>query len=155
MEKLKKIFITTFSLLFIGSTIFAVNNEAGSSNDPLITKSYLEKVISVLEKRTEELEALVANGDFSGTGSQYEVVTVLAGQSILGKQGTEMIVRSGQGIILDAAGGGLQDMTEGVDIMGGELAPRYHLLIIPREDGRGLLATKELIVMVRGGYTIS
>ena len=86
--------------------------------------------------------------------SSYEVVTVPAGQSIVGKQGTEIIVRSGNGQVLASDGGGLQDMTEGTDLLGGSEIPKYHLVIIPREDGRGIYATKDLIVMVRGGYNI-
>ena len=65
-----------------------------------------------------------------------------------------MIVRAGNAEAVTAIADGLQDITSGEDLVGGTEVPRNHLLIIPREDGRGIYATKDLIVMVRGGYNI-
>ena len=77
------------------------------------------------------------------------------GSTIYGKQSSEIIVRSGEGTVVATSAGGIQDVTDGVDLLGGTKAPNNNLLIIPREDGRGILADKPMVVMVRGGYTIS
>lgn len=152
------------------SFISAGESGAGSSQDPVVTKSYVDKVISELSimqkvKAQEEIidvlnsqihtlqtsvESLKANGAGENT---YETVEVGAGQKLIGKKGAEVILRAGKGNAIASAGGGLQDMTQGIDIMEGEV-PKYHLLIIPRDDGRGVLVTSKAVFMVRGGYTI-
>ena len=146
--------------LVVGSSVYAAKGDAGSSNDPLVTKSYVDSKVTQLQKTVEVQASMIdlltqeINNMGKEESSSYEVVTVPAGQSIVGKQGTEIIVRSGNGQVLASEGGGLQDMTEGTDLLGGSEIPKYHLVIIPREDGRGIYATKDLIVMVRGGYNI-
>ncbi len=142
--KRKYMIILAAVFLIIATTIYAAG--PGTADDPVVTKSYVDKVVSDL------MQKLNINGD--ANTNTYQVVTVKEGQVILGKQGTEIIVRSGEGIVLSSVAGGLQDMTEGTDVEGGKYAPRYHLLIVPKEDGRGIMATKELIVMVRGGHII-
>lgn len=169
MKKQTKLFMIALGILAVGTSAYAAKGEAGSANDPLVTKSYVDSQIAAISSSgslsklestvkaqeeminvlTQEMNELKKQGS-----SSYTVVTVPAGSSITGMQGTEIIVRSGSGIVLASDGGGLQDMTEGTDLLGGSEVPKYHLVIIPREDGRGIYATKDLIVMVRGGYNI-
>ncbi len=160
MTKKMKLGMIMLATLVVGSSVYAAKGDAGSSNDPLVTKSYVDSKVTQLQKTVEVQASMIdlltqeINNMGKEESSNYEVVTVPAGQSIVGKQGTEIIVRSGNGQVLASDGGGLQDMTEGTDLLGGSEIPKYHLVIIPREDGRGIYATKDLIVMVRGGYNI-
>lgn len=160
MTKKMKLGMIMLATLVVGSSVYAAKGDAGSSNDPLVTKSYVDSKVTQLQKTVEVQASMIdlltqeINNMGKEESSSYEVVTVPAGQSIVGKQGTEIIVRSGNGQVLASDGGGLQDMTEGIDLLGGSEIPKYHLVIIPREDGRGIYATKDLIVMVRGGYNI-
>ena len=169
MKKQTKLLMIAIGILAVGTSAYAAKGEAGSANDPLVTKSYVDSQIAAISSSgslsklestvkaqeeminvlTQEMNELKKQGS-----SSYTVVTVPAGSSITGMQGTEIIVRSGSGIVLASDGGGLQDMTQGTDLLGGSEVPKYHLVIIPREDGRGIYATKDLIVMVRGGYNI-
>lgn len=169
MKKRMKLIMMTLGILAVGTSVYAAKGEAGSANDPLVTKSYVDSQIAAISsgQNLSKLESTVKaqeeminvltqeiNTLKQQESSSYTVVTVPAGNSIIGMQGTEIIVRSGNGIVLASEGGGLQDMTEGVDLLEGTQVPKYHLVIIPREDGRGIYATKDLIVMVRGGYNI-
>ena len=160
MTKKMKLGMIMLATLVVGSSVYAAKGDAGSSNDPLVTKSYVDSKVTQLQKTVEVQASMIdlltqeINNMGKEESSSYEVVTVPAGQSIVGKQGTEIIVRSGNGQVLASDGGGLQDMTEGTDLLGGSEIPKYHLVIIPREDGRGIYATKDLIVMVRGGDNI-
>lgn len=172
MTKRMKLTAIILGILVVGTSVYAAKGDPGSSNDPLVTKSYvdnkiaevsgsasssdLSKLESKIQAQTQMIDVLTQeiNNLKEQGSSSYEVVTVPAGQSIIGKQGTEIIVRSGNGQVLASAGGGLQDMTEGKDLLAGSSVPKYHLVIIPREDGRGIYAEKDLIVMVRGGYNI-
>lgn len=173
MKKHSRFFMIGLTSVLLAGSAYAVAKEPGTTNDPLVTKSYVDQKISALKGQSSgsgstnslekeiaelslEMEILTQEMDKLRTekSSAYEVVTVPQGNSIFGKQGTEMIVRSGEGVVLASQGGGLQDMTEGTDLNDQSSVPKFHLIIIPREDGRGLYANKELIVMVRGGYTI-
>lgn len=137
----------------------------GSSSDPVVTKGYVDQAISEKTKSQEEMIGLLntqlnalkselaglkeeASGDHT-----YKVVEVEPGERLIGQQGTEIILRAGQGTAIVGALGGLQDVTEGVDITEGFI-PKYHLLITPRDDGRGVRVTKKATFMVRGGYSI-
>lgn len=140
MKKGSKLVAIGIGASLIGSVVYGFGSEPGTINDPLVTKSYVDEKIASIGQNTQN--------------NTYEVVFVQAGQVILGKQGTEIILRSGIAKAVDAAGGGLQDMTDGKDVMGGQTIEKYHLMIIPREDGRGMLAEKDCTLMVRGGYEI-
>lgn len=160
MTKKIKLSIVVLATFIIGSSVYAAKGEAGSANDPLVTKSYVDSQIAQLQKTIEVQASMIdlltqeINQIDQSEEKSYEVVTVPAGKNIVGKQGSEMIVRSGNGEVIASTGGGLQDMTEGVDLLNGATVPKYHLVIIPREDGRGIYAAEDLIVMVRGGYNI-
>lgn len=149
--------------------------EPGSSADPVVTKSYVDKLIGSLQvsgsadssindrlKAQEEMIDILnteLNRLKAETESEqakentYKVVDVNPGEKLIGKQGTEIILRAGEGTAIAGALGGLQDVTGGTDIAQG-LIPKNHLLIVPRDDGRGVLITKKATFMVRGGYVI-
>lgn len=166
----KKLKITLVVAALSVTSLYAADSIIGTEADPVVTKSYvdqqIEKVMgnaldgSDLEKRlsvqeelitvlSQEIENLKADSN-----SSFEIVKVDAGSTIYGKQGSEVIIRSGEGMIIASAAGGVQDVTDGTDLVGGIKAPRNNLLLIPREDGRGITAIKDMVVMVRGGYTI-
>lgn len=157
--------------------------QPGSSEDPVVTKGYVDKLISDLQlsgntngsatgnavdkkiKAQEEMIGLLSSelnklkSDVAGLGkgaegdNTYKVVDVNPGEKLIGKQGAEIILRAGEGTAIISSLGGLQDVTEGIDITKG-FVPKYHLIIIPRDDGRGVLVTKKATFMVRGGYTV-
>ena len=84
-------------------------------------------------------------------------VALKPGKILIADAGTEFIVRSGNAVIYTEVASGVADLTDGKDLLNGETAPKNHLLSFPRE-GRGIQVkegqTSNLIVMVRGGYTI-
>jgi len=84
----------------------------------------------------------------------FQVVNVPKGDRFYGGEGCEFILRGGTGIIRASAQGGVNDATEGADLWGGLPVPPHHLLIIPRDDGRGFVAETDVIIMVKGKYYI-
>ncbi len=108
----------------------------GSEQDPLVTKSYVDEMIGQIGK------------------TAFEVVEVPAGKTLIGKAGTEIILRSGSALAIDSQLGGLSDVTAGADLRARQNIPANHLLIIPRDDGRGISASQNIIVMVRGDYEV-
>lgn len=174
----KKLKVTLMIAAISVTSLYAADSKIGTQTDPLVTKSYVDAQIaklkgsssnsnssnatntSDLEKQltlqqelitvlSEEIASLKAN-----SSSSFEVVKVAEGRTIYGKQSSEIIMRSGEGVVVASTVGGIQDITDGVDLEGGAIVPRNNLLIIPREDGRGIIARKDMVLMVRGGYTI-
>lgn len=153
MKKLGKFSVLVIiTSLFIGGTL--VFSEPGSSKDPLITLSYLNKEIDKLKSYIDSKLKDMEVGPGESNTNEMEVVEVEAGQSLIGKSGTEIILRGGKGRIIAGKLGGLSDITRGTDLKMGVTAPANHLLIVPRDDGRGVYVTKDAIFLVRGSYEI-
>lgn len=104
--------------------------EPGSPEDPLVSKSYVDQFVAL------------------------QVVTVARGERLIGEGGTEIILRAGDATVVASESGGVSNLTAGKDLKQGEKAAANNLLLIPRPDGRGLQAVTDVIVLVRGPYTI-
>lgn len=138
----KKIIAITLMLMLLFTAV--VKGTVGSEDDPLISLSYVEDVLKPYVDETIKESAT------------FVVVEVSKGDSIEFFAGTEIILRSGDGIISipKNASGGFTDVTAGVDLASGDEAESNHLLICPRSDGRKIKAKSKLYLMVRGSYEI-
>lgn len=148
--RLVAVFVTAALLLglWLGTGLAATTTPApGSDQDPLVTKSYVDQEIAKLQDSLGE-------GGGDGSFVPLQVVTVPAGQRLIGLEGTEFILRSGKGKIVGSSAGGIPDLTGAKDLANNIDIPANHLLLIPRSDERGLRATTNLVVMVRGRYEI-
>ena len=161
MMKAKKLaLISTIAVctLFAGSFLnfsaegASTTSTPGTADDPVVTKSYVDQQIQ---------SALGGGTATPSTPAQSEnelkVVTLQPGKVMVADAGAEFIVRSGKAVIYPQDKNGVADLTDGVDLLNGQEAPKNHLLSFPRE-GRGIMVksgvTSNLVVMVRGGYTI-
>lgn len=152
-NKIKKVtLVLGVILIILGTTI--VFSEPGSDNDPLVSLSYLEKSIEELKVYIDEKIFKIENNSQVEESNNLEVVEILSGQWLIGESGTEIILRGGKAEIVGGELGGLSDVTLGKDLPMGEFVPANHLLIIPRDDGRGVKATTNAIFLVRGEYSI-
>lgn len=125
------VFLLLVAALFLVYTAFAgTESEPGGSGDPLVTQSYVDQYV------------------------RWNVVELEQGQVLKGQAGLELIVRRGQALVVDPVGNGIPDLTSGTDISAGSSVPVNHLMLIPREDGRGLRATSPVVAMYRGGADI-
>ncbi|MDR2295505.1 MAG: hypothetical protein LBD95_01790 [Clostridiales Family XIII bacterium] len=117
------------------AAVRAASAAPGSEEDPVVTKSYVDKRIAEL-------------------GGVFVPVEIAAGQQLIGGAGAEIILRSGEAAIISNESNGVSDLTGGLDLMTGAPVQPNHLLLVPRADGRGLTARGDVWVMVRGPYTI-
>ncbi len=145
------------------ATTVVMAADAGSSSDPLVTKSYVDTKVNELKAQMVAIENSINGGtNNSNTGttsdvsnSQYQVVLVPKGAQIIGGEGTEMILRSGTATVVSSTSNGLVNMTTGVDALSGSNVPKNNLMIVPRADGRGFKVTADNTnIMVRGSYEI-
>ncbi len=84
----------------------------------------------------------------------FVVVEIKNGGVLQGKEGTEMILRAGSASAIASKDGGVTDLTAGADLKDGTKITKNHLLIIPRDDGRGIRCTGLCYVMVKGDYEL-
>lgn len=159
MGKLKKSLLTLgFATILLGTTI--AFSEAGTKNDPLVSLSYFEKKMDELKDYVDTRLKQNDNGRKDTVSDTFQVVELAKGQSIIGKNGTEIILRGGTGKgvgkakIVAPGSDGLSDITEGKDLKNGQDVPLNHLLIVPRDDGRGVYAETDSVYLVKGQYEI-
>ncbi len=178
MKRRAKAILT--AALALGSLAVLLGAAQGSQTDPLVTMSYINEVakpailkdvdakldareqaladklgalVKQYEKEMEEKLSGSAGGE-QLTTSAFTVVTVKSGQRLLGGVGCEFLLRSGTATCVAASAPGLVDSTDGSTLTSGGAVQPNHLYMSTAE-GRGLLATADATVMVRGSYTVS
>lgn len=146
-----EIFFATAAVL---ATVTAFG-AAGSEDDPLVSKSYVDdKINQVLEVVNGGSVSLDNSGNLSAAGASYTPVYASVGQIVLGGEGTEIILRSGKGNIYITGVDGLVDSTTGQNLTNGDVATPNHMMIVPRNDGRGVKVTEAAWFLIKGDYTI-
>ncbi|RKP47271.1 hypothetical protein D7Z26_23495 [Cohnella endophytica] len=141
------------AIIWSASSFAASDSTPGSVDDPIVTKGYVDSVVSKLVQ-----QELAKQGSTGGGGSsKLETVTVPWGTKLVVEDGGEMIVRTGKAIAYSSDANGLSDLTDGLDVKPGKPVKNDHLILNPR-GARGIEAdpkqTKGLIVLVRGGYKL-
>ncbi len=154
-NKIKKIGIgLSVIVILLGAT--TVFSEPGSESDPLVTLSYVEKKIEQLKYYVDE--KIGNKNTVNENVSSWIVVEVPAGKSLICKDGTEIILRSGDAraiaIVVNGIMNGLTDVTAGKDLTMEESIIANHLLIVPRDDGRGARALTNCFFLVKGDYEV-
>ena len=149
--------VLVFLLIFAVLTANIVTAEPGGDDDPIISLSYIqETVIPELKAYVDaKIASIGGNSGSSSKGSVFEVVEINQGQKLIADAGTELILRMGKGTIIATEKGGIADTTAGYDLPNLTEMPSNHLLIVPLADGRGFVAQTNVIVMVKGGYSIN
>lgn len=148
-----------FKNLFIGLLIGAVvslpaavgfSSDAGTSTDPLVTLSYVD---SQIENLRVEMNNLVGQSSNAG----YQILENLnEGTRVIFGKNAEVIIRAGGGVVIPGSTGeGFSDLTDGIDLRGGIAIPKNHLLLVARDDGRGIyVSMNQTYIMVKGTYQI-
>ncbi|KXG74451.1 hypothetical protein [Thermotalea metallivorans] len=128
----------------------------GSPEDPIVTQSYVEKRNEQLKYYIDQKIGEVNNAlNAVQAQQQFQIIEVQKGQKVIGKASTEMIIRSGEAKAIASPSGGLSDLIAGIDLKTGEIVPLNHLILIPRDDGRGIEVTvNKTFILIKGGYEI-
>lgn len=153
--KKTRFFISVFLCCILGM-FTVVLAEPGTSDDPLISRSYIENQLmpSVRKYVESRIAEITAGNGGNAANVGFEVVEAKAGSEIICSAGAEMILRMGSAEIIATEKGGLADTTDGYDLADKALMPSNHLLIVPVSDGRGVRAQTDVILMIKGGYTV-
>ncbi|MET3548105.1 hypothetical protein ABID47_004733 [Paenibacillus favisporus] len=145
-----------------------VTGQAGTADDPVVTKSYVDQQIqkalgggtttpTTPTTPTDNGNNNSGNNNSSSSSDQVTIVTVKPGEKLIAAAGAEFIVRNGHAVIYSADSNGVADLTDGKDVTNGQAVGNNHLMSYPRA-GRGIMVQdgvkSSLTVMVRGGYSI-
>jgi len=126
----------------------------GSEQDPLVTASWVEARLNTFAQALGErpLPGVVRELE---PAPVYKIVVVEAGQTMLTGEGTEFILRSGRArALVPVKDTGLANLTTGKNLIDGEPIERDHLILSPRDDGRGIVTVTQAIFLVRKNYRI-
>jgi hypothetical protein len=156
---LKKIII--FALILAVAFTAVIYAAPGDSSDPIVVLSYLNDRIKGLisEYKLDKIQDLqekvdkLASGSI-GSSTTLEVVEIYAGEKLIAGAGTELILRGGKAYVIGSELGGIANVTAGRDFASGAEFVANHLMIVPRDDGRGAYTNNYAIFMVRGKYQI-
>ena len=156
MKKRMK-FMLVAGLICICTMFSVVLADPGTDGDPLISLSYIEDVL--MPKIEQYVESKLAGVSSDGTeqsaaANTFVVVEANKGDKIICSAGAELILRMGKAEIIATEKGGLADTTAGYDLANGTEMPANYLLIVPVDDGRGIEAQTDIIVMIKGNYRI-
>lgn len=155
------------ALSLVLSCTVSLAAEAGSSQDPLVTLSYLndtflgqilEKVDAKIAQRNSQIVQQLGGQTTSGgttTASAFTVVTLSSGQVLTGDIGCEVMLRVGSATCVAPSSPGLIDESAATTLAGGAALVQNHLYMMTVE-GRGVKATAATTkLLVRGSYTIT
>ncbi len=104
--------------------------------------------------KTEELETRLQSIETYG---KFVALELTADQKLMTGESAEIILRGGKAKAIGGEGGGLSDITSGTgaDVNTDQDVPLNHLLLVSRDDGRGIkIVSKKAWVLVKGPYTI-
>ena len=157
--------VQVFLLITTITTGVIFANNAGSSEDPLVAKSYVDdkidqvlgvinKTIGTTQNNNTQNDTQIQNNTQSDKNI-FKPVLVQVGQTIYGKEGTEMILRSGKGNAVVSGAEGIANITTGVELRNKSTVSKNHFLIIPRDDKRGIKVTEKAWFLVKGDYEIN
>jgi hypothetical protein len=161
----------------------AATAEPGTTADPLVSKSYVDQLVASLASKSyvdqvtsgaaskayvdqavsvlndhsyvDQAVAPKADKEYVDGKTSFAVVSVPQGSTLLGQSGTEIVLRGGKATAVVTAKGGVLDATGGTDLYQGQAIAPNHLLVIPVSDGRGLTAQTDVILIVKGSYTVN
>ena len=130
--------------------------EPGTKEDPIVTQTYVEKrneqLRYYIDQKVEELQGKVNQ---TQANQFFQVIEVQKGQKVFCKASTELIVRSGQAKAIASAAGGLSNLISGKDLKSGDVVPMNQLILVPRDDGRGIdITADKTFILIKGGYEI-
>ena len=152
MRKLRTVVLLILAAVLLGSLGVYALGTFGSESDPLITMSYLEKVLRPeLEQQfaAETEAALEAYKSDTDHTKGYTPLTLQQGQTLVCKAGCEFLVRSGSAYVSE----GLLNVTAGAEVAAKDWLLAHNLYLAVAEDAC-VLASGETVLMVRGEYTV-
>lgn len=133
-----------------GITVYAAYNY-GTKDDPLVTKSYLDEVLT--PELMAELEAQL-NAAGSDTGAAFKVLTLKKGQTVTCQVGCEVMLRIGTAAASGADSPVMVDTTSGSTLENGGALVKNHLYMVTIANNGFTASADTTKVLISGTYTV-
>ena len=118
----------------------------------------MEQTLSKANEKISKLEGKLSEApeETADALSGYQVVYMRKGSKLIAESPLEVILRSGTAIVVSITANGVNNITDGTELLNAAEVPLYNCLLVPRGgDGRGIqITSEEAYVMVRGDYKI-
>ena len=153
-KRISAIILCAVLALALGFSVFAATSY-GSEDDPLITKSYLTKILlpQLQEDFQEELDAAVAEIERDGSG-EFTVITLSKGQTVKCGVGCEVMLRIGSAEAVGDSAPAMVNTTTAESIFKGYKLEVNNLYLVTIE-GNGFKATSDNTkLLIKGDYKI-
>ncbi|MGN1347194.1 MAG: hypothetical protein ACI4V1_10445, partial [Eubacteriales bacterium] len=108
-------------------------------------------------RRMESLDlSQIQPSESAQASSSYEVVELHYGDALYAASACDIMLRSGSAFcIAPDASQGIADYTAGAEIYNAQYLTKNHMCLIPRGDGRGIMADSDSVyIMIGGEYAI-
>ena len=176
MKKNRRLIALTSALVLTGVLAGAAVAAGGDKDDPLVTMSYLDKVVgpevvSQVEKSTElrqkdlekkfgdqigkyqkDMEAAIGNA--GSKNASYVLVTLKKGQTMYLDVGCELMLRVGAATVHSNTNPALIDVATAENVNKETALVKNHLYMATIPDRTVSAATDDAKLLVRGAYTI-
>ncbi len=201
----RKWIVTLSAVLLVAATVtgyVAISAQYGSSEDPLVSKSYIEDVVKPailkdidgviadkkiefdsaaalklqqakqeIDEKFEQMTEELASSDSvdeiaskaaqqvlselsSNSAEEWKVITLASGQTVTCEVGCQIILRLGAANCVSSGTVGLVNLTDGTVLQNGGALSANHLYIVTI-NGRGLRASGQTTILIKGSYTIN
>lgn len=157
-KKRHYILVMAFILSFVLVHIVQAVRAAETSQDITVaSQDYVDAKIGELNAKIVQLTQQLQDQSKYNT---FTVIKITKGQTLIAGASAEIIVRSGTASAISGSqGDSLADMTtdnsEKTNLANGQTVPINHLILISRDDGRGVKAVSgEVYLLVKGTFTI-
>lgn len=145
---------TIYDSTYINELEIELKGLIQSSNEELKKQIVAVPVQTDLEKKLidtqKELDTLKAS-------MVFKIIKLPKGKTLIGGASTEIIARNKDNVVAyveKTATGGVSNLISGKDLANGTIIPANQLLLIPKDDGRGITAKSDADIMIKGTYTI-
>jgi septal ring factor EnvC (AmiA/AmiB activator) len=174
------VLVYSLLLLQIVQAVSVAVAEPGTDENPLVSQDYVDAKVnetnskinetdskinesnSKIDESNSKINELTASIDtlkqqlqqLQDHGTKFEIVNIKAGQKVIAGASAEIVLRSGKATAIAGTAGGVSDLISGKDLKTGNSITINHLLLVPVDDGRGLKATTEIWILIKGTYTV-
>lgn len=127
---------------------------SGQTGGGEVTDEFINKVADAVIAKMGNTSAS-GGGTTQVVSSEWKVITVENGKTMMLERGAEIVLRIGSGnCYATGSGVGLVNLSSGTTIANGTALVANNLYLVTIESGRGVKATSEMTVLVKGKYTI-
>lgn len=156
--------------LILDNATAAQNTEISKHNTELIKqRQEIAKQNTVIEAQNTEItslktEVLSLKEQIASLGgapakpaasqNKYVAVKLPKGKALLTGESTEIIVKGGKCTAITSKSGGVMDIVTGKDLKAAEAVVSNRVLLSLQNDGRGVRASIDSTIWVKGTYTI-